>query len=178
MRVGSYRDEVATHFVDRRGPALERVDRGEVWRRGDRNRERPPRIDPRADHRGISVGRLPDGALERLEHRGSAHLVVVLTNHVLLRCDVRRGEDLQDRRPIILGLPRESEVLTRESGGRGVRSRVLPTPPVESGGPFEGDGFLIADSAHLLPGHATDDRGGGGGGKGETRDARHPLPPG
>src|SRR3989454_5971954 len=160
MRFGSHRDEVATPFVDRRGPALERVDRGEVWRRGDRNRERPPRIDPGSDHRGIPVGRLPDDALERLQHGARADLVVVLTNHVLLRCDVRRGENLQDRRPIILGLPREPEVLTRPGGGRLVRSRVLRSARVEHEIHLEDDRPLVADPTHLLRDHATDDRGG------------------
>src|SRR5256712_8160699 len=93
-------------------------------------------MDPRANLRGICRRRLPESGLDRLEHRGSAHLVVVLTNHVLLRCDVRRGEDLQDRRPIILGLPRESEVLTRESGGRSRRPPSLPPPPRRREGPF------------------------------------------
>src|SRR5256886_946777 len=110
----------------------------------DRDRERSPRADPRADHRGVAAGRLPDDALERLQHRGCADLVVILTNHVLLRCDVRRRKDLQDRRPIIRGLPRESEVLTREGRGRLVRSRVLRAAGVEREVHLEYDGPLVA----------------------------------
>src|SRR5439155_2318510 len=87
----------------------------------------------------------------------------------------RRGEDLQDRRPIIRGLPRKSEVLTREGRGWLERSCVLRAAGIEGEVHFEDDGPLVADPTHLLRNHATDDRGGYVVQIKDSQDASHVL---
>src|SRR6059058_4063160 len=90
-----------------------------AWRSNSLTRRRAatPRVDERANHRGVSMGGFADHALQGLDDRGRTDFVVVLTDHVFLRRDVRGREQPEDRGAIVPRFRRELEVF-RGSGAR------------------------------------------------------------
>ena len=160
MRARPDRHEIPTHLVHRGRASQERIEGRDVRGGGGCDGKGPPGVDQGPYHRGVSVGGFSDHALQGLDDRGRTDFVVVLTDHVFLRRDVRGREQPEDRRAIVRRFRRQLEIFRGGAAGSTIFAGVLWAARIELQVQVEDSRLAISDAADLLRDRPSDHRRG------------------